>query len=489
MAGLSSAYALDDQSLKGQVSIPEIQTPQVYRAFLADRVDTGGILKEAVTGASFWDKVLKKHGIGWQAIIASNNELIGNGAVTQALSPYERGHLGKINADGSDLKIGQVVIFEDSTDNAEKNVELYENMEPVLGQEIHIAVWTENLPGETVVVRVMQGNEDLLASKDSPVKVDHDGATVTEVKMKVGEFYDDLCAADPDNLIVDKERYKDWAVAKIRLTDQGKALSQSPTHHDLIRSANDRRSKLYLEVDAHSHHSENILERMICYFGGKDEERSTWWKADEDGTRWIELRSAAWAEPVENPQKLQYNYYGEFLPSSGAFGRVRNGGTKNHQGVDIFAKIGTPVFACLDGVVETAVASTGDYGKYIVIRLDRPSDLHDARNDGYTLEFADKNEVEKGPSYGDGPDRFVFYAHLDTIEVKARARVTAGQRIGTTGKSGNAEDGSQKNRHLHFEIRDSDTPGKGLLNRTNPAFYITWTSPDKATQAANTDPV
>ncbi len=77
------------------------------------------------------------------------------------------------------------------------------------------------------------------------------------------------------------------------------------------------------------------------------------------------INGTDWHEPIKKPNRALYNSEGFNFPRSGVFGAVRknNFGTiKNHGGVDIFAPIGTPVYACLDGEIIRA-RDKGGYGK------------------------------------------------------------------------------------------------------------------------------
>lgn len=130
------------------------------------------------------------------------------------------------------------------------------------------------------------------------------------------------------------------------------------------------------------------------------------------------------------------------------FGMVRNGGTRAHQGVDLFAPVATPVFAIAAGEVVRIRHHDPSYGQEVVIRF-RPSG-----------RFA--THVSGGlPADG---VLFALYAHLSTILVGIGS-VARGQVIGLTGTSGNAD---QRYPHLHFEIRTLKDPGLGLRHRVNP---------------------
>jgi murein DD-endopeptidase MepM/ murein hydrolase activator NlpD len=115
---------------------------------------------------------------------------------------------------------------------------------------------------------------------------------------------------------------------------------------------------------------------------------------------------------------------------SNDFGAPRSQGS--HQGIDIVAKTGTPLVACVDGTISRLTRTeTGLGGIWIWIT--------DARGNQY------------------------YYAHMDTIapDLRAGSRVTAGQAVGTMGMTGDAR-GTVP--HLHFEIRPS---GGGSINPYN----------------------
>lgn len=87
-----------------------------------------------------------------------------------------------------------------------------------------------------------------------------------------------------------------------------------------------------------------------------------------------------------------------------------------HNGVDIAAPVGTPVIAPAAGVV------TSRY-------------YHERGGRSLVLELDDQYGTRAG------------FAHLDTQEVNEGDRVTAGQRIGTVGRTGNVT-----GPHLHFTL-------------------------------------
>jgi len=99
------------------------------------------------------------------------------------------------------------------------------------------------------------------------------------------------------------------------------------------------------------------------------------------------------------------------------WGALREGGKRKHEGIDIFARKGTPVVAVSDGIVVEA-GKTSRGGKTIWLR-----------------------------SYSD--DFFYYYAHLDQHLVVRGQSVKKGQQLGTVGNTGNAK---LTPPHLHFGI-------------------------------------
>lgn len=107
------------------------------------------------------------------------------------------------------------------------------------------------------------------------------------------------------------------------------------------------------------------------------------------------------------------------------FGVPRGG--SHHQGIDLAALAGTPVWATADGTV-VAAGKDGSYGKTVLID----------HGGGFRTR----------------------YAHLKKIEVKKGKRVERGDTIGRVGKSGNASGA-----HLHYEVLRNGVP-------VDPRLYL-----------------
>jgi peptidoglycan LD-endopeptidase LytH len=123
---------------------------------------------------------------------------------------------------------------------------------------------------------------------------------------------------------------------------------------------------------------------------------------------------------------------GELL--SGLFGSVRSGGRQFHEGLDLFplerdrkGEPVDPVFAAMAGVVRHISSREGasSYGRYVV------------------LEHPEQS-----------PPVYSLYAHLSRISPTLRVGqgVSAGESIGTMGRSAGGYTIPKQRAHLHFEI-------------------------------------
>lgn len=115
------------------------------------------------------------------------------------------------------------------------------------------------------------------------------------------------------------------------------------------------------------------------------------------------------------------------------WGAVREGGARSHEGIDIFAKKGTPVIAATDGRI-TYTGEKGLGGKQVWLRDQK-------RNQS------------------------LYYAHLDSIH-PVSGRVKTGDTLGYVGNTGNARTTPP---HLHFGIYKSY---RGAIDPLNFVFQI-----------------
>lgn len=127
----------------------------------------------------------------------------------------------------------------------------------------------------------------------------------------------------------------------------------------------------------------------------------------------------------------QINIRGKKFNNTFGIVREKNGQPRAHQGWDISAMIGTPVYAIATGVIEFTTGNIGDYGRQICMSFN-----HNKQN------------------------LYAFYAHLSSVTVITGQYVVEGEEIGYIGRTGNAKNFPLTEAHLHFEIRTSAHRGR-----------------------------
>jgi lipoprotein NlpD len=115
-------------------------------------------------------------------------------------------------------------------------------------------------------------------------------------------------------------------------------------------------------------------------------------------------------------------------------------GGRPHEGIDLPAPIGTPVYAAGDGQVVYAGDAIRGYGNLVVVQ-------HEG-------------------------DLLTVYAHNSALLVAQGDRVTAGQRVALVGQSGRAT-----GPHLHFEVREGQIPRDPMAYLPAASNLVTGGSP------------
>ncbi|TAN58146.1 MAG: M23 family metallopeptidase, partial [Magnetospirillum sp.] len=131
---------------------------------------------------------------------------------------------------------------------------------------------------------------------------------------------------------------------------------------------------------------------------------------------WSGVKAVMQKMPLGEPLHVDYDVNSGFGTRSDPLNRR----TGVHEGVDLGAPFGSPVYSTGEGVVEFA----GPWDRY-----------------GLTIEI----------NHGGGVS--TRYAHLSRIKVKEGQRVTRSTVIGMLGNTGRST-----GPHLHYEVRLSDAP-------------------------------
>ncbi len=133
------------------------------------------------------------------------------------------------------------------------------------------------------------------------------------------------------------------------------------------------------------------------------------------------LRSGEYTLTIQSGPALAFPVAASGKPNIGSFyGADRDAGIRKHEGIDIFAKKGTPALAAANGIAQPGENKLG--GKVVFLH---PDDAD------YTL----------------------YYAHLDSQLVHNGQHVMIGDTVGLVGNTGNARTTPS---HLHFGIYTSE---------------------------------
>lgn len=149
------------------------------------------------------------------------------------------------------------------------------------------------------------------------------------------------------------------------------------------------------------------------------------------------LRSGEYTVTITTAPSLAFPVPGSTQPRIGSFwGANRDGGSRSHEGIDIFGKFRTPVISAANGFISST----------------RENKL------GGRVIFLNP----------DGKPYSLYYAHLDSVLVREGQKVKLGDTIGLMGNTGNARNTAT---HLHFGIYTNGGAIDPLpfVNRDRPA--------------------
>ena len=243
-------------------------------------------------------------------------------------------------------------------------------------------------------------NVNIFKKYDSPnkaISIDEGYMTVTEATLTgMADWYkDDMYAqADktgtkPDNDVVDL------------IVD----IINKHTSSRLLRQEHYQKTKVTFIV----HNCRNINKETP-----KNKSNGKW----HNPLKKMELRGW-YSETQWSPEKSDY--------------KGRTGG--KHDGLDLYAPIGTQTFACVDSIV-----------------------IDDYTSDTYGKTLTLKGEYNNQTYY-------FFYSHLsERVVSKSNNLIKAGTVIGKTGQTGNASGQLSKMNHLHFEVRNTSNRTGGRLD-------------------------
>ncbi len=139
----------------------------------------------------------------------------------------------------------------------------------------------------------------------------------------------------------------------------------------------------------------------------------------------------------------------------GTFGYVRNGGERFHNGLDLFAEEGTPIYAMIDGEISSY--------RYVVEQPNRDKIGYPSEYKGNKSDTGNRVYI-KGQN--NNRDVMVGYWHLQAgtpVAINPRTGeafkpgdvIYRGELLGYTGRTGNAYDVTNKHLHLVYMVKNS----------------------------------
>lgn len=146
-------------------------------------------------------------------------------------------------------------------------------------------------------------------------------------------------------------------------------------------------------------------------------------KQDHQG----ENKSPCFGDPCFNPRLAMQKGGSKF--KGARFGKVRDGGTREHNGLDLQMPKHSKLYAMYDGYIWEVGRGNG-WGDYIIY-----------------LSTVNSKQV------------FIMYAHINKAKVRQGEFVKAGDLIAISGDSGNLKGAIEKgyvDLHMHMEVREVD---------------------------------
>ncbi|WP_120512814.1 M23 family metallopeptidase [Photobacterium salinisoli] len=199
-----------------------------------------------------------------------------------------------------------------------------------------------------------------------------------------------------------------------------------------------------------------------------------------------------WHEPILNPMSTNHYQSGGKCIYWGLFGDdIRKEKAGAHRGLDIFAEVGTNVYACVDAEIQHTRHSNSN-GNLIVLRVTDKKlvqRIWSERLDYKVHELSDRSEGTIGKDVNiDNGLRFA-YMHLKSIGInpetgkplKAGDKVKKGQIIAKSGVSGTKSIGTCAP-HLHFEV-STEHKYRDSYTKINPGYFLDYKYYDDQSEA------
>ncbi len=150
--------------------------------------------------------------------------------------------------------------------------------EAELYDEVYVIVQSKGLESGETIVELRQGDKEELELEGVGIYVQHNNSNVKEIKEKIGNF-------SKDESIENKDDFKDWSIAKIKLAPKNE--TKLKLYRKFLKDATDKKANLYLLVKANVS-GESFTNTFYNEVHGKIANR--WYDGDADGVEWFGLK-------------------------------------------------------------------------------------------------------------------------------------------------------------------------------------------------------
>jgi len=157
-----------------------------------------------------------------------------------------------------------------------------------IGNEVYIVVKTNKFNAKTLEVNIKQGKEDGVTTKNGIIKVLKEDEEVGKIEIITGEY------SKKDYL--NKDDFKDLAITKVTL--RPKEDSKLKEWNDKLEKLKDKKTYLYLLVDAHTNNSDS----EVTYNGTGENEDLLNEFLNKEGEYFELERCLCFAYKIENNQ-------------------------------------------------------------------------------------------------------------------------------------------------------------------------------------------
>ncbi len=239
---------------------PKIKTVYFAEAKIEKEYEGTEEIYIVKSGDGSLSKIAKKKGITVEDIIKSDPKIT--------------------NSNKNRINVGQKIVLSSKKMKGEK-ITFTKINDAEVGDEAYIVVETSNFENKNLKINIKQGKEKGIEEKGKSITVQKDKKDSTIIKATIGDF--------SKTKYLNKDDYKNFAILKITLKPKDK--NKLKLWNDKLKDLKDKKTKLFLLVDAHTDNTDLEIEYDGNTENGEEETKSNykncWLNKDKE---WFELR-------------------------------------------------------------------------------------------------------------------------------------------------------------------------------------------------------